>query len=492
MRPTPSVPGVGRRPRRCIVWMEGVRRPWMPPPPSALSDTGDRWSAPDRPRAEFRLLGYLEVGDGDGAQAFGGPKQRALLAYLLLHAGEVVTPERLVDAIWGDEPPPTATAIVYGYVRKLRSALEATSATLSTRSSGYVLDIPGGSLDVAQFERLGGLGRQALRAGDVADARRLLGSALALWRGHALDGLDGEGFIRAEQMRLESLRLTTILGRIDADLRLGGAVDVVEELEALAREHPLDEGIRGQLMVALYRTGNQAEALAAYQDIRRALAEELGLDPSRSLQELEGAILRQDPSLDLPGPQTGPTSVPRGAADGGHGPPPRRVEGRLPVRRPRDVRGHRCGRLLRPRAPRVRDGRAARRARLPRRHRPVRQRQVVGRAGGARAGDRDGCPRRDELGARDPQAGRRADAGAGSRRIRGPRRVAAVAAACRAGPAPRRRVGAARGHASAGDRRPVRGGLHQRRRRRPTFGVHRVAGSRRPRRDGRGGPGPAR
>ena len=96
---------------------------------AALSDTGDRWSAPDRPRAEFRLLGYLEVGDGDGAQAFGGPKQRALLAYLLLHAGEVVTTERLVDAIWGDEPPPTATAIVYGYVRKLRSALVATSAT---------------------------------------------------------------------------------------------------------------------------------------------------------------------------------------------------------------------------------------------------------------------------------------------------------------------------------------------------------------------------
>ena len=166
---------------------------------AALSDAGDRWAAPDRPRAEFRLLGHLEVGDGDGAQAFGGPKQRALLAFLLLHAGEVVTTERLVDAIWGDEPPPTATAIVYGYVRKLRSALEATSATLSTRSSGYVLDIPGGSLDVAQFERLGGLGRQALRAGDAADARRLLGAALALWRGQALDGLDGEGFIHAEQ-----------------------------------------------------------------------------------------------------------------------------------------------------------------------------------------------------------------------------------------------------------------------------------------------------
>jgi DNA-binding SARP family transcriptional activator/WD40 repeat protein len=276
---------------------------------AAWTDADARRGAADRPLAEFRLLGHLEVGNGDGAKAFGGPKQRALLAFLLLHAGEVVTTERLVDAIWGDEPPPTASAIVYGYVRKLRSALEATSAILSTRSSGYVLDIPGGSLDVAQFERLGGLGRQSLRAGDLGDARRLLGSALALWRGRALDGLDGDGFIRAEQSRLESLRLATILGRIEADLRLGGAAEVVDELQALAREHPLDEGIRGQLMVALYRTGNQAAALAAYQDIRRALAEELGLDPSRSLQELEGAILRQDPSLDLPVPGAKPRPI---------------------------------------------------------------------------------------------------------------------------------------------------------------------------------------
>ena len=181
----------------------------------------DRWAAADHLQAEFRLLGHLEVGNGDGTPSFGGPKQRAMLAFLLLHSGEVVTTEGLVDAIWGDEPPPTVTAIVYGYVRRLRAALETTSATLSTRSSGYVLDIPGGSLDVAQFERLGGLGRQALRAGDAAEARRLLGAALALWRGQALDGLDGDGFIHAERSRLESLRLAVTLGRIDADLRLG-------------------------------------------------------------------------------------------------------------------------------------------------------------------------------------------------------------------------------------------------------------------------------
>ena len=209
-----------------------------------------------------------------------------------------------------------------------------------------------------------------------------------LWRGQALDGLDGEGFIRAEQLRLESLRLATLLGRIDADLRLGGAADVVEELEALAREHPLDEGIRGQLMVALYRTGNQAEALAAYQDIRRALAEELGLDPSRSLQELEGAILRQDPSLDLPAPDARPRPVPtalRTAATALH-----LVESgdACPFVGLATFGVNDADRLLRARAAGVRDGRAPRRARLPRGRRPVRQRQVVGGASGARAGAR--------------------------------------------------------------------------------------------------------
>ena len=143
MRRTPGVTR-GRAAAPCCIAGDGGRpAPVDGSAAAALSDAADRWAAPDRPRAEFRLLGHLEVGDGDGAQAFGGPKQRALLAFLLLHAGEVVTTERLVDAIWGDEPPPTATAIVYGYVRKLRSALEATSATLSTRSAGLRPRHPG-------------------------------------------------------------------------------------------------------------------------------------------------------------------------------------------------------------------------------------------------------------------------------------------------------------------------------------------------------------
>ena len=269
---------------------------------TALSLAADPRDGTARPRAEFRLLGRLEVGDQIEAPSARGTEAAGAACVPPAPRRRGGHHRAAGGCRLGDEPPPTASAIVYGYVRKLRSALEATSATLSTGSSGYVLSVQGGSLDVAQFERLSGLGRQALRAGDASDARRLLGSALSLWRGKALDGLDGDGFIRAEQLRLGSLRLATTLARVDADLRLGGAADVVDELGALAREHPLDEGIRGQLMVALYRTGNQAEALATYQEIRRELAGELGLDPSRSLQELEGAILRQDPSLDLAEP----------------------------------------------------------------------------------------------------------------------------------------------------------------------------------------------
>ena len=253
---------------------------------------------------EFRLLGHLEVGFGDAVRSLGGPRQRALLAYLLLHAGEVVPTERLVSGVWGHDPPPTASAIVYGYIRKLRSALEATSATLSTRRSGYVLELRGGSLDISLFERLAGQGREALRNGDAAVARRFLDDALSLWRGRALDGLEGDGFLHAEQARLESLRVATRLSRIEAEMRLGGSTSIVDDLRTLAIEHPLDESVRRQLMLALYQSGNQAEALAVYHDIRRTLADELGLDPSRGLQELEAAILRQDPKLDLDLPES--------------------------------------------------------------------------------------------------------------------------------------------------------------------------------------------
>jgi DNA-binding SARP family transcriptional activator len=247
----------------------------------------------------FRVLGHLEVGP-EGADALGGPKQRGLLVFLLLHHEEVVSTERLVDAVWGENPPPTADAIVHGYVRRIRTALRATPATLTSTSSGYVLGLRSGVLDAELFGHLAERGRTELRTGDVQRARDTLAEALALWRGVALADVDGEGFVLAEQSGLEALRLSTTVARIEADLRLGRATEAVTELERLAREHPLDEGIRGQLMLASYRSGNQADALAAYHDLRRVLAEELGLEPSPAIQELESAILRHDPSLDLP------------------------------------------------------------------------------------------------------------------------------------------------------------------------------------------------
>lgn len=253
----------------------------------------------------FRLLGDFEVGAGRGPEGLGGPKQRGMLAYLLLHHDEVVSTERLVDAVWGDDPPPTAAAIVHGYVRRLRQTLEETPARLTSTSSGYRLELQDGVLDVDLFERLAERGKAELRNGDAGGARDTLVEALSLWRGAVLGGVDGEGFVRLEQSRLDAVWLSTRLARIDADLRLGRAAEVVGELEALSREHPLDEGIRGQLMVALYRSGNQADALAAYHDLRRGLAQGLGLEPSRTIQELEAAILGHDPSLDLPAVSSG-------------------------------------------------------------------------------------------------------------------------------------------------------------------------------------------
>jgi DNA-binding SARP family transcriptional activator len=253
----------------------------------------------------FRLLGHLEVGAGRGPEGLGGPKQRGMLAYLLLHHDQVVSTERLVDAVWGDEPPPTAAAIVHAYVRRLRQTLEETPARLTSTSSGYRLELQDGALDVALFEQLAERGRTELRNGDAHGARDTLAEALSLWRGAVLGGVDGEGFVRVEQSRLDAVWLSTKLARIDADLRLGRAGEVVSELESLSREHPLDEGIRGQLMLALYRSGNQADALTAYHDLRRALAQELGLEPSRTIQELETSILGHDPSLDVPSVRTG-------------------------------------------------------------------------------------------------------------------------------------------------------------------------------------------
>src|SRR5215216_4016795 len=255
---------------------------------------------------EFRLLGPLEVlVDGEPAP-LGPPQQRALLALLLLNANEVVSRDRLVDDLWGEQPPATATKLVQVYVSRLRKALEPdrargdTGRTLVTRPPGYLLAVADDQLDLRRFERLRDTAREELGAGNPADAAQKLREALDQWRGPPLGDLAYKAFSQ-EIARLDELRLGALEERLDADLELGRHADLIAELESLVNEHPLRERLRGQLMRALYRSGRQAEALAAYREGRRVLVEELGLEPSPELRALERAILQQDQSLAPPG-----------------------------------------------------------------------------------------------------------------------------------------------------------------------------------------------
>jgi DNA-binding SARP family transcriptional activator len=247
---------------------------------------------------EFRLLGPLEVGRADGPVPVRGPKQRALLALLLLHANEAVSRERLIDQLWGEHPPATAPKALQVYVSQLRKLLEP-ERLLETTSNGYVLRLEPGRLDLDRFETLLAEGRSALEGGAPRQAANLLAEALSLWRGPPLADLAYEPFAQTEIARLEELRLAATEEQIEAELRLGHHTEITGELEALVTEHPLREHLRTQLMRALYRSGRQAEALETYQEGRRLLVDELGIDPGRELRELEQAILRQDPVLDL-------------------------------------------------------------------------------------------------------------------------------------------------------------------------------------------------
>jgi DNA-binding SARP family transcriptional activator len=242
---------------------------------------------------DFRLLGPLEVAEHGHLLALGGAKQRALLAVLLLHANDVVPTERLIDELWGESPPATVAKSIQVYVSRLRKQLG--DGRLVTRAPGYVLVVDASELDVARVERL-----VAEAAGvDPEAAARKLREALALWRGPPLADLAYEPFARAPIARLEELRLVALEQRIDAELASGRHAELVGELEALVGEHALRERLRGQLMLALCRSGRQAEALEAYRQARRALVEELGIEPGRRLRELHEAILQQDPRLDL-------------------------------------------------------------------------------------------------------------------------------------------------------------------------------------------------
>ena len=242
---------------------------------------------------EFGLLGPLEVRGGDGPLRLPARKQRALLALLLLHANRVVARERLIDLLWGEAPPESAVKALQVYVSQLRKLLPA--GILVTRAPGYLLEVEPKAVDLLRFERL----VAEARAADPARASSLLAEALGLWRGPPLAEFREEPFARVEARRLEDLRLAALEERIEADLALGRHAELVGELEALVGEDPHRERLRGQLMLALYRSGRQADALAAYQDARAVLLEELGLDPGDELQRLEKAILVHDPSLEL-------------------------------------------------------------------------------------------------------------------------------------------------------------------------------------------------
>jgi YVTN family beta-propeller protein len=249
---------------------------------------------------EFRLLGLLEVGESGRSIELARGRERALLALLLLNANEPVSTDRLIDELWGERQPENGTRTLHVYVSRLRKSLGA--ERLTTTHAGYSLEVAPGELDIDEFERLAGAGRKALDEGDVAGAERLLSKALGLWRGPALADFRYESFAQPAVRRLEELRLASHADRIEAELARGNASGLVAELEQLVGENPLWERPRGQLMRALYRVGRQAEALELYRDTRGLLADELGVEPSPELQELERAILNQDPSLAAPLP----------------------------------------------------------------------------------------------------------------------------------------------------------------------------------------------
>jgi class 3 adenylate cyclase len=250
---------------------------------------------------EFKVLGPLEVCDQERALPLGGSKQRALLGVLLLHVNEVVAADRLVDELWGEQPPGSAAKLVQGYVSGLRRllvpAVGGGAGPLVTQAPGYVIRLAPDELDMFAFERLV---VEARAAADPQTSAELLRRALALWRGPALGDVTLEGFARQEAERLNERRRTALIDRIELDLELGRHADVVGELEALVAQHPFQERLRAQLMLALYRSGRQAEALRVYQETRRTLVDELGLEPGEELQRLERAILAHDPVLDAP------------------------------------------------------------------------------------------------------------------------------------------------------------------------------------------------
>jgi class 3 adenylate cyclase/DNA-binding SARP family transcriptional activator/tetratricopeptide (TPR) repeat protein len=244
---------------------------------------------------EVGLLGPLEIRRGGEQVRIAAPKQQALVLLLALEVGRVVSSDELADRLWAGDPPTSAVTALQVYISQLRKVLGA--GVIVTRRPGYLLDLPPDAVDAVRFEGLVADGRSLLAAGDAGSAEVVLTEALSAWQGDALAEFVYEDWAAAPIRRLEELRLVALEDRIEAQLQLGQGAELTGELQGLVREHPLRERLRGQHMLALYRAGRQADALSAYQDARHALVEELGIDPSPALLELERRILQQDPAL---------------------------------------------------------------------------------------------------------------------------------------------------------------------------------------------------
>ncbi|MCK2214729.1 AfsR/SARP family transcriptional regulator [Actinomadura sp. ATCC 31491] len=245
---------------------------------------------------QFRILGALEVTDRGLPLPLRSVKQRSLLALLLCHDGAVAHSDALIDALWGAEAGDAGHQRLRLQLHRLRRTL-GDDVAIAHQSTGYQLRVPAEDVDARTFERLARSGRQAISAGNDAQASDLLREGLELWRGPALSGLDDIPLLHRQATRLEEQRLAALGDRVEADLRLGRHAALVGELSALVREHPLRENFRAQLMLALYRSGRQAEALDVYQAGRRILTADLGLEPGPDLQKLHVAILSSDSSL---------------------------------------------------------------------------------------------------------------------------------------------------------------------------------------------------
>ena len=242
---------------------------------------------------EFKVLGPLEASDDGRIVELGAPRQRAVLAYLLLHANEVVAVDRLAEAIWAGEIPKTAAKSIQVYVSALRKAFGPARDMLETRPPGYLMRVGAGELDLHEFERL----VSRARTEDPSARLATLHDALSLWRGAPLADFAYESFVQPEAARLDEMRQHAVEERIETALELGGGSELIPELQALVAERPLQERPRALLMRALYRAGRQSDALSVFREGVRLLGDELGLEPGPELKELERSILRHDPTL---------------------------------------------------------------------------------------------------------------------------------------------------------------------------------------------------